>query len=244
MGESIAPYVVLDALQAVLPLSLSSGDIARDDHGYFGVDRLTLADRMRRRWRIINEVWDAQKGSNNKLSLLENLDYMGKLSGQLPRSLGAPVRVAYSAGGRPTASVVASQDAIIDCSLYWMGVQTQAEGDYVAAVINSAALEKAAAPLMSKGQFGARNMKKHLWRLPIPEYDDSDSLHVEIAQAGEDAAAGAKALWDEIRAEREGKGQSTSVTVARREIRAWLSVSEEGQRVEELVRRLLGNSSW
>ena len=83
-------------------------------------------------------------------------------------------------------------------------------------------------------------MHKHLWRLPIPEYDDSDSLHVEIAQAGEDAAAGAKALWDEIRAEREAKGQSTSVTVARREIRKWLSESSEGQRVEE-VGRLLGS---
>ncbi len=240
MGESIAPYVVLDALQAVLPLSLSSGEIAKENPGWFGIDPLTLAERMRRRWRVINEVWDAQKGANSKLSLLENLDYMGKLSGQLPRSSGAPFRVAYSAGGRPTASVVASQNVLIDCSLYWMGVQTRSEGSYVVAVINSAALEDAAAPLMSKGQFGARNMKKHLWRLPIPKYDDSDSLHVELAKAGEAAAIGAKALWDGVRAEREGKGQSTSVTVARREIRQWLSESAEGRRVEELVGRLLG----
>ena len=92
---------------------------------------------------------------------------------------------------------------------------------------------------MSKGQFGARDLVKHLWRLPIPEYDDSDSLHVDLAQAAEDAAVGAKALWDEIRAEREGNGQSTSVTVARREIRQWLSESSGGQRVEELVGLLL-----
>ncbi|MCY3734216.1 MAG: hypothetical protein OXG42_08040 [Chloroflexi bacterium] len=39
---------------------------------------------------------------------------------------------------------------------------------------------------------------------------------------------------------RSGKGQSTAVTVARREIRKWLSESAEGQRVEELVGRLLG----
>lgn len=240
MGESIAPYVVLDALQAVLPLSLSDGDLGKDEHGWFGIDPLTLAERMRRRWRIINEVWDAQKGPNNKLSLLENLDYMGKLSGQLPRSSGAPFRVAYSAGGRPTASLVASQGVLIDCSLYWMGVQTRSEGDYVVAVINSAALEDAAAPLMSKGQFGARNMKKHLWRLPIPKYDDSNPLHVELAEAGEAAAIGARALWDGVRVEREGKGQSTSVTVARREIRKWLSESAEGRRVEGLVSRLLG----
>ena len=65
-------------------------------------------------------------------------------------------------------------------------------------------------------------------------------LHLVIDEAGQDAAAGAKALWEETRAEREGKGQSTSVTVARREIRKWLSESAEGQRVEELAGRLLG----
>ena len=53
------------------------------------------------------------------------------------------------------------------------------------------------------------------------------------------AAAAARALWDGIRSEREDKGQSTSVTVARREIRQWLSESAEGQRVEELVGKLL-----
>ena len=93
---------------------------------------------------------------------------------------------------------------------------------------------------MPKGQFGARHVFKHLWRLPIPEYDDTNPLHVELAEAGEAAAIGAKALWDEVRVEREGKGQSTSVTVARREIRKWLSESAEGRRVEGLVGRLLG----
>ena len=93
---------------------------------------------------------------------------------------------------------------------------------------------------MSKGQFGARDLQKHLWRLPIPEYDDSNDLHRAIAEAGATAAVGARALWDDIRADREASGKSTSVTVARREIRKWLSESEEGQRVEELVGRLLG----
>ena len=37
---------------------------------------------MRRRWRIINELWDANKGRNNKLNLLGNLNYMNKLGYQ------------------------------------------------------------------------------------------------------------------------------------------------------------------
>ena len=114
------------------------------------------------------------------------------------------------------------------------------EAEYLSTTINSGTLEQWLAPLMPKGQFGARHVQKHLWRLPIPAYDEANELHVEIAQAGAEAAVGAKALWSEVRAQRETKRQSTSVTVARREIRAWLAESAEGRRVEELVGRLLG----
>ena len=53
------------------------------------------------------------------------------------------------------------------------------------------------------------------------------------------AAEAAKTVLAEVRAEREASGKSFSVTIARRELRRWLSESEEGQRVEGLVGRLL-----
>ncbi len=58
------------------------------------------------------------------------------------------------------------------------------EANYLLAIINSQVLYTAVIPLMSKGQFGARNLKKLLWKLPIPEYDATEALHVEIAAAG------------------------------------------------------------
>ena len=93
---------------------------------------------------------------------------------------------------------------------------------------------------MNKGQFGARHVHKHLWRLPIPEYDKDISLHREIAEAGKSAAEGAAQVLSEVRAEREASGKVFSVTIARRELRQWLSESEEGLAVEGLVGRLLG----
>ena len=45
---------------------------------------------------------------------------------------------------------------------------------------------------MSKGQFGARDLQKHLWKLPIPEFDPSQELHVTIAEAGATAAFAAE----------------------------------------------------
>ena len=96
------------------------------------------------------------------------------------------------------------------------------------------------APLMSKGQFGGRDIQKHIWRLPIPEYDKENALHREIAEAGTIAAEGAAAVLRDLRTTRAERGQTTTVTVARREIRKWLAESDEGQEVERLVAQLLG----
>ena len=97
-------------------------------------------------------------------------------------------------------------------------------------------LYAAVEPLMPKGQFGSRHLQKHLWRLPIPEFDGGDSLHAEIADAGRQAAVGVEGELERLGKERPG----FTVTIARREIRKWLRESVEGQQVEEVVGELLG----
>ena len=240
LGETVAPYILLEPLKAVLPLSKTTRDLDKADGGWYGVAPSSLGYRMRRRWRVINELWETNTGRSNKLTLLENLDYISKLSIQQIGEASETIRLVYSASGHPTAAVLSNVDRQIDHSLFWIDCRSADEARYMTAVINSFALEKRLTPLMPKGQFGARHVHKHLWRLPVPEYNDSDPLHVELAEAGEAAAIGAKALWDGVRVEREGKGQSTSVTVARREIRKWLSESADGRRVEELVGSVVG----
>ena len=239
LGETLAPYVLLPPLKAVLPLSRTTGELSKDADGLHGVDPSTLGSRMRRRWREMNRIWEQHKNANTKLTLVAQLDYGNKLSAQFAPTPDAPYRIVYGAAGRPTAAVMTGAE-VVDVRLVWVPTRSLEEAIYLTAIINSKELEQAVIPLMSKGQFGARDLVKHLWRLPIPEFNDSNPLHNHLAEAGEAAADGAKALWDEMRAEREAKGQSTSVTVARREIRKWLSESAEGRRVEELVSRLLG----
>ena len=241
LGETVAPYVLLEPLTAVLPLSMASGElIKKKQEAWYGLDPLALSDLMRRRWRAVNEVWNKHKSRNTKLSLLEQLDYMHKLSSQRPAEGRPIVRVVYATSGHPTASVLTDPHAVIDTKLYWIACASKAEADYLCAIINSEVLKTSVAPLMNKGQFGARDVHKHLWRLPIPEYDKDISLHREIAEAGKSAAEGAAQVLSEVRAEREASGKVFSVTIARRELRQWLSTSEEGLAVEGLVGRLLG----
>ena len=243
LGETIAPYVLLDPLKAVLPLSMVSGELVEADEDgdeWYGLDPLELGDRMRRRWRTVNEVWDQHKSRNNKLSLLEQLDYMSKLGDQ-PSEEFHGVQVLYTTSGRPTAAIFEGSQAVIDTSLYWIVCSGTEEAHYLIALINSLGLERALSPLMAKGQFGARHVHKHVWRLPIPAYNEALSLHHDIAEAGVATAEGAAQVLSEVRAERERSGKGFSVTIARRELRRWLSEAEEGRHVEGLVGRLFGS---
>ena len=107
------------------------------------------------------------------------------------------------------------------------------------AIINSRTLEEAVAGLMSKGQFGSRDLHKHLWRLPIPAYDPSVALQQEIAMTSQKVATGATKVVMQTQMDRAAVGKATSVKVVRSEIRTWLDTSKEAQELEISIQRLL-----
>ena len=239
LGETVVPYARLDPLKAILPVRLGDEEIPIDPSIMGGIRLSGLQRRMRDRWQTVSSLWEAHKQPVNKLSLLQRLDYHGELSAQLKwrrAPAGRPHRVVYTGiSGIPTATVVDDKDALIDCGLYWIACKSVQEVNYVVCIINSQALGEAATPFMPKGQFGARDLHKHLWKLPIPEFDPAEELHVAISQAGEVAAAGAARKLAQLRQER----SRVTVTIARRELRKWLRASPEGRTVEEVVGRLL-----
>ena len=93
-----------------------------------------------------------------------------------------PVRVVYSGWGTPTAAILHDDDAIVDYKLFWIACKDTQEAHYLLAIVNSDALYEAVTPLMSKGQFGPRDLQKHLWKLPIPEFDPANPLHAEVSR--------------------------------------------------------------
>ena len=234
----LVPYATLDPLKAVLPLRNSDGELPIDPDGVGGIRLGGLERRMRDRWRTVSGLWDENKAAANKLSLLGQLDYYGKLSAQLEWKQNPGdrrVRVVYTQAGQPTAALLEDDEAIVDTRLYWIACRDIKEAYYLLAVINSEALYASVRQFMSKGQFGARDLHKQLWKLPIREFDPDQAIHLAIADAGWAAEAGAQRQLDQMRADR-GR---VSVTVARRELRRWLRSSPEGQAVETAVETLL-----
>ena len=238
LGETVVPYTTLEPLKAVLPVRRTDSEVPADPNGIGGIRFVALERRMRERWRIISRLWEENKRPVNRLSLLGQLDYYGKLSKQLEwrqSSDSRPVRVIYNQSGSPTATLVRDDAAIVDYTLYWIACKDEQEANYLLAIINSQALYDAVAPMMAKGQFGARHLQKHLWKLPIPEFDSHEPMHVAISGAGQAAAKGAAEQLAKLRRERD----RVTVTIARRELRKWLADSQEGRAVETLVGELL-----
>ena len=241
LNETLVPYATLEPLKAVLPVRFGECQIPADTDGPGGVRLGGLERRMRGRWQNISSMWEENKGVANKLDLLDRIDYHGVLSSQLAwqqNPQGRTIRIGQSEAGQPTAAILAENSILVDETLYWITCRNLLEANYLLAIINSQILYEMVRPLMPKGQFGARHLHKHLWKLPIPEFDADIPLHAAISQAGQTAAAGAAQQLAKLREQRD----NVTVTIARREIRKWLRESEEGKTVEALVAKLLAGA--
>ena len=240
LGETITPYVTLNPLTTILPLRREEAKLSVDYSEVGSIQIGSLAREMRGRWRTINSLWQENKSAANKLDLLGQLDYFGKLSSQLKWQgdhENRPLRVVYTKSGQPTAALLTDNKALVDHLLYWITCKSSDEAHYLLAIINSDTLADAVNKYTTPNWAGnTRDLHKHLWKLPIPEFDADDPLHVEISEAGKAAAAGADQRLSELRAER---GGDVSVTIVRRELRAWLRKSAEGAAVEGAVGLLL-----
>ena len=240
LGETIVPYAAMEPLKVLLPLKRGEHEIPTETEGPGGIRLGGLERSMRGRWQTISRLWEDNKSAANKLNLLENIDYQRKLSSQLTwqkTKADKPIRVVHTTSGEPTAAVIDRDDVLVDHVLYWIPCADMHEANYLIAIINSDTLYDAVQPLMAKGQFGARHLHKHLWKLPIPEFDAENTLHARISDAGAQAAAAAAVRLEELRADR---GDKLTVTIARRELRRWLRNSPEGAAVEAAVKDLLG----
>jgi len=222
LGESIAPYRMLDSVLAVIPWD-EQGQRQLDAAGAQAAGRRHLAAWLREaeaRW---------SSSAPGKMTLIQQFDYFGKLSAQFPI---APLRVMFAASGTlPAAAVVRNTDAVAEHKLYWAPVETVGEANYLAAILNSETARERVQHLQSRGQWGARDFDKVMLTLPIPRFDRSVAVHAALATAGARAERLAAAV--EL-------AEGVKFVRARQHIRAALEVDGIAGEIDSLVADLLG----
>lgn len=175
VSECLLHYRITEPARAVIPWDGAKLLVAENDiEMYPG-----LADW----WQQASQTWESKR-ANSKLPLVKQLDYMSKLSKQFPAS---EMRLVYNKSGmHVVAAKVLDRRAVIENGLYWATVNSEAEADYLCAILNAPATTELARPFMSYGK-DERDIEKHIWQLPIPEFDGNDETHRTLVRLGRDA---------------------------------------------------------
>jgi hypothetical protein len=225
LGESLAPFRMLQTVTAVIPLEgmrlLDSAAASEAGHRH-------LAAWLRDSEAKWAEHSNKGRDGRPRVSLMRQIDHMHKLSSQT----GPPsIRVLYTKSGtRISAAAIVGGDALVDHKAYWATAGSRDEAGYLLAVLNSGAVLAKITDLQPHGQRDKRDFDNLVWTLPIPEYDPVDPVHRDLAAASVHAATVAAAAPF---AERQ------HFTAKRRAIREALAEDGIAAEIEALVDALL-----
>jgi hypothetical protein len=220
LGESILPYRIFQPFEGVVPVSEQEEILDAEAAANRGFDGL-------HGWmKKAETIWNANAESAT-MTLIGRWNYHNELGAQFPL---APLRVVYAASGTNPAACILKEPAVIEHKLYWSAPDSENEARYLAALLNSETARQRGESFQSRGQWGARDFDKVIFNLPIPRFNEADSLHNAIAGAAREAEtlAASVVLPENVKFQR-----------ARGLIRAALTDAGVAQRIDALVTRLL-----
>lgn len=221
LGESIAPYRVLNPASAVIPWLETEGRLM-DSEAAQKLGYVHLARWIGNAERLWSE--HGQAG----ISFTAQIDYFGKLTSQFPV---APLKVVYSASGTlPAATLLSDPRGIVEHQLYLAKVDSKQEGRYLLAILNSETARHLAEHLQPRGQWGARHFDKVILSLPIPTFDNTNKLHKALSTAAAHAEKVASAVQLE---------EGIHFITARKKIRAALDEDGVASKIDKLVAEVL-----
>ncbi|MDO8531273.1 MAG: N-6 DNA methylase [Dehalococcoidia bacterium] len=222
LGESVAPFRLLEPVLAVIPWDSKKKHLmestAAQKCGY-----AHLAGWL----KTAEALWAQHRQSD--MTLLERWDYHAGLLNQFPVP---PTRVVYSASGTlPAVAVLRDKSAVIEHGLYWLASESEQEAYYLTALLNSETARLKAEHLQSRGQWGARHFDKVMLSLPIPNFDSKNKLHQNLARAAEKAEKVAASV---------PLKEGTHFVTVRGRIREALKEDGISGEIDKLVKELLG----
>jgi len=225
LGESIAPFRILQPALAVIPIQ---GRDILDSRSASAAGHRHLAAWLRQAETAWKENAAKKIDGSLTMTLTQRINHVRGLQNQLPVP---PLRVVYAASGTlPAAVVLEETRTILEHKVYWATIANPREARYLAAILNSEIVRARVAPLQSKGQGGARDFDKLVWELRIPRYESTSELHRALATAATEAERIAAAV---------PLSEGAYFTRRRRAIRDALKETGVAQKIDRLVGRLL-----
>jgi hypothetical protein len=127
------------------------------------------------------------------------------------------------------AAILRDPTGVINNKLYWCATPTEAEAHYLCAILNSPVTTEFVRPLMSYGK-DERDVHKHVWKLPIPEFDRNEVALARLSELGRTASNVAANV---------DVDPDLHFSASRRRIRNALAGNADAREIDELVYELL-----
>jgi hypothetical protein len=197
LSKHLLPFTLLVPATIVVPVEAKGTELsvltseALDEKGYrdFG------------RWmKRVEEIWTEKREKKaDKQTIYERLDYQGELTEQ---NLGDRHLVLYSTSGTNLSAAYVDRDELglrllIDHKTYWSSFASEDEAHYLAAIINSEAVNEVIKPFQSLGLMGERDIHKKVLDVPFPEFDKEKPKHEDLVRLAKSAA---KDAYNAVRA--------------------------------------------
>jgi len=220
LGEHLLPYRVLEPATVVLPIK---------DSRILSNEEASREQGLSEWWNEAERLWDEHKKPGTEDSLAERIDYHGQLSAELIGPEGYLVMYPKS-GNNIAAAWVASHDAVVDHSAYWMHASSRNEARYLTGILNSTTLVDRIRPLQAVGLFGARHFDKYVFSVPYGRYDETDGRHQKLATLVERAEEVAAAV---------DVSSAKTFQAARKQVRGALVEDGIEAKIESMVEEIL-----
>ena len=184
MPENLLPYCVSSKRSHfVIPINKHGTAFENDP----------LSNRF---WRDADDIFRNKrgKGSNTPKTLLDNIDFKGKLSKQLGRKNKHFV-LCNNSGEWLCAARLEGNDIVYD-SLYVAETKSADEALFLTAMLNSDALQ----PAYQSTKKTDRHFTTHFWHeIPLPRYNSKNEMHKKLATLAAEAEEVADALQQQER---------------------------------------------
>lgn len=142
--------------------------------------------------------WEKRRAEKAKnIDFLNWLDYRKKLTSQNPL---AKYRVLYPMSATYLCATVVEDQKIefdvngqtvtangflSDYATYYLETEVEKEAYYLTSILNAPFIDSIIKPMQTHGLWGPRHICKKVLEFPIPQFDDSNSKHLKLAESGE-----------------------------------------------------------
>lgn len=178
-SANLLPYRVSAETLCVIPLTKSADQLEQDPAAteqYWANSEAEWAN-----WR--------GRGQTTPKTLIDQIDYQGKLTAQLTITKGWTV--VYNKSGQMLRATRVRNPVIVDNSCYRLNTTSGDEAAYLVALLNADILQDR----YRQARKSDRHFDQHVWReVPIPRYDPDNSTHHKLVVLCEQAEATAAAL--------------------------------------------------